>query len=195
MNRSIAIALLLASVPALGCAAPTTEMPVTFDPLVCRATVVQPDLLSQSPDGPEMPGVAPYWFGPGVDPATGQPIVPAGAIVTTTYLQLQTDARAMRRFGELSGPVVGTLVGSPGVVAISLVTGESCNIARTLVIWEDEESMVDFVASDAHITAITSVGEVSRGGSITMHWIAAGPSDATWEAAAAHLASHDGTIY
>jgi heme-degrading monooxygenase HmoA len=195
MNRSITHVLSMFSLLVLGCTSSMVEPEGMFDPDVCRATVVQPDLLSQSPDGPEAPGVAPYWFGPGVDPSTGQPTVPDGAIVTTTYLQLRPEASAQQRFGELSGPVVGTLVSARGVIAISLVTSESCAVARTLVVWEDEESMVEFVASDAHIAAISAVSEVSRGGSITMNWLASASSDATWEAAASRLASHAGPIY
>lgn len=165
----------------------------SFDAVECRATVVQKDLLSQNPEGGDKPGVAPYWFGPGVDKATGKPVVPAGAIVTSTYLQLKPDGAAQKRFGELTGPIVGTLTKSSGLVAASLVTGESCSVARTIVVWKDEAAMLAFVASEAHSAAIGAVGEVSRGGSITTNWVADG--EPSFAVAAEKLKTHNGPVY
>lgn len=164
-----------------------------FDPVECRAVAVQSDLLSQSPEGPEKPPVKPYWFGPGVDKTTGKPIVPAGAIVTTTYLQLRTEPASQKRFGELSGPIVGTLMASPGLVGASIVLGQKCQVARTLVVWKDEASMLAFVSSKAHSDAIGAVGEVSRGGSITTNWVAEG--EPSFEVAAKKLEGHKGPVY
>jgi len=173
---------------------PAADAGPTFDPVECRATVVQKDLASQNPEGADKPGVSPYWFGPGVDKATGKPTVPPGAIVTTTYLQLKPSGAAQQRFGELTGPIVGTLTQSPGLVAASLVTSASCVVARTIVVWKDEATMLAFVASEAHGKAIGAVGEVSRGGSITTSWLGADgePSFAT---AAAKLEGHKGPVY
>lgn len=168
---------------------------VAFDPAQCRPDVVQADLLSQSAEGPSQPEVAPYWIGPGVDPATGIPSVPAGAIMTTTYLQLRTDAASQERFGQLAGGVIGTLMASPGLVATSIVSSQQCALARTLTIWKDEAAMLAFVASSAHADAVNAVDEVSRGGSITMHWLATGAQDASYEMAARKLLDHDGPVY
>ena len=163
-----------------------------FDPAVCRGDVVQPDLSSQDATGAPIP---PAWMGPGVDSSTGLPSVPEGAIITTTYLQLRVDEAGQRRFGELVGPVIGQLMATPGMIAVSLTNSRECGVARTLTVWQDEESMLAFVASDAHTAAMVGTAEVSRGGSITTHWIASGPDDASWARAAERLADHDGPVY
>lgn len=193
-SKLVLLALVL--LPAAGCNGDPVSMgpmgPV-FDRMRCRADVLQPDLVSQGPDGMPLDGIA--WSGPGVDGATGLPIVPAGALVATTYLQLRTSSEAQAAFGEIAGPVAGTLQSAPGLVAVSLASSSSCATVRTLSIWENEDALIAFVASDAHATAIMRVAEVSRGGSITTHWTAASDADGTWEMAAQRLAAHEGPVY
>ena len=166
-----------------------------FDPVECRPDVVQKDLDSQNPEGPDKPAVAPYWIGPGVDRATGKPGILPGMIMTSTYLQLRTDGASMKRFGELAGPVAATLQKSQGLIAALIVTSPKCAVARTLVVWKDEASMMTFVSSEAHSKAMAFVGDVSRGGSITTNWIATGAADGSYTTAAAKLAAHKGPVY
>lgn len=161
----------------------------------CRADVVQKDLMSQSPEGADKPPVAPYWFGPSVDRASGKPNVPPGALVATTYLQLRADANAQQKFGELSGPVAATLMTPDGPLAAMLSFSPGCGIARTISVWKDESSLMRFVSSDAHGKAVAAVSQVSRGGSITTHWVADGATTLGWETAAARFENHQGPEY
>ena len=161
----------------------------------CRAEVVQKDLMSQNPDGPDKPPVTPYWFGSSVDRATGKPNVPPGAPVATTYLQLRADANAQQKFGELSASVAATLMTPDGPLAAMLSFSPGCGIARTISVWKDEPSLMRFVTSDAHGKAVAAVSQVSRGGSITTHWVADGTTPLGWETAAAKLEDHRGPVY
>ena len=75
---------------------------------------------------------------------------------------------------ELSAP-------APGLLAVAFLRSAECATARTLSAWESEEAMMDFVFGEAHLQAIGSVSEVSRGGSITGHWDANSFSAVGWE--------------
>ena len=72
---------------------------------------------------------------------------------------------------------------------MSLATSASCGTGRTLAVWRDEAAMLEFVASTAHIEAMTSVSEISTGHSIAIHWTTSDPSSITWEDAASRLAT------
>lgn len=115
-------------------------------------------------------------------------------VISATYLQLRQEAAAQQRFGELMGPILAELQTRPGLVAISLGTSSRCGVARTLSVWEDDIAMLGFVASKAHGAAVSSVNQVSRGGSLVTHW-AGDSTQATWSAAAEQAAKDDGPFY
>jgi heme-degrading monooxygenase HmoA len=168
---------------------------VSFDPEECRAVVVQKDLKSLNPEGFDKPPVDPIWFGPSVNPATGKPDVPAGAILTSTYLQLKPDAKAQQRFAELATAVGATLQSSPGLLAGMIVNSQKCAVSRTVTIWKDEPSLLAFISTKAHTAAVAGVGEISRGGSITTNWLPKDASEASLQGAAAQFVSHKGPVY
>lgn len=132
--------------------------------------------------------------GPAVDPQTGAVSVPAGAIVSTTYLTLKPDDAAYQRFGQLIDPVIGTLQQSPGLLAVSTGGSMACRELRTLTVWESEAAMMAFVMSDAHMAAMMATGEISRGQSRTMSWTAQAGA-LSWEQAIARFTDHDGPLY
>ena len=121
--------------------------------------------------------------------------LPPGAyVLSTTYLQLRVDPASQQRFGELMGPILADLQTREGLLAFSLGNSAECGSARTLAVWRDDVAMFGFVTGDAHGTAMASIGEVSRGGSIVTHW--AGDADeATWAKAADKLGAEDGPFY
>lgn len=159
----------------------------------CRRDVVEPDLSGQSPDGSPAP-IA--WTGPGADPETGELLPAEGTFVaSTTYLALDGSPEAQARFGELMEPILGELFTNPDLVAVQLGMSPSCGTARTFAVWRSVEGMMRFVAGDAHSAAISSVGEVSRGGSVVTHWEGATIDSLDWEEATARLAADDGPTY
>jgi hypothetical protein len=126
--------------------------------------------------------------GPAVDPESGELQPPSSAfVVSTTYLRLRGEASAQQRFAELAQGIGEALPTQPGLLALQFGSAESCGTARTLSMWQDEESMLGFVASPAHTAAMAAIGEVSRGGSIAAHWSGTDASDVSWTKAAQEL--------
>jgi hypothetical protein len=153
----------------------------------CSRDVLEADL--------EMPGPL---AGPGVDPATGAlkpPPSGSAYMVSTTYLTLNQAQEAQARFGELMGPLQESLAAQAGLVALQFGTSKACGTARTLSIWVSQEGMYDFVLGPAHTEAMSSIGEISRGGSVVAHWEASSPDAMTWEEAARQVGALDGPFY
>jgi hypothetical protein len=159
----------------------------------CERGVIEGDLAGGPPNMP----TAPVLVGPGVDPTTGQLIPPTSGeyFVSTTYLSIRGTPEAQQRFGMLMGPMLEDLPSrmSPegGLVAMGLATSASCGTGRTLTVWRDEAAMLDFVASPAHIQAMTAVTEISTGHSVAIHWTTADASSIDWDDAASRLAVSD----
>jgi hypothetical protein len=121
--------------------------------------------------------------------------LPAGNyIISTTYLTLRQEGPAQMRFGELMGPIAADLAAREGLVAYSLGSSRSCGTARTLAVWRDDMAMIDFVIGPAHAAAVSSVRDVSRGGSIVTHWQGS-EATASWTAAVDHAGAYDGPRY
>jgi heme-degrading monooxygenase HmoA len=127
--------------------------------------------------------------GPLTAPAPGQ------YLMTTTYLRLPLSKKALARFRELAAPMNDELKTNQGLVRVTTRLSGSCNTARTLSVWKSEADMMKFVTGPSHAKAMGAVPEVSRGGSITTHWMDS-EAGATWEKAAQSLAAdNDGPIY
>lgn len=161
----------------------------------CSAGVVQDDLTYEGTEAEGTPPNPPrVWFGPNVG-ASGELTVQPGAVVSTTYLRLKLDDPSLQRFSELTAPVVAAFFAADGMLAASIANSRHCGLARTLAVWRDEAAMMKFVTSAEHMAAIADISEVSRGGSITTHWTANKPEDASWPVAAEKLKNHRGRQY
>ncbi|MCP4227010.1 MAG: hypothetical protein GY773_27015, partial [Actinomycetia bacterium] len=134
-------------------------------------------------------------IGPMGDPANWPQELPPTAVVSTTYLRLQENDTAEAAFDEIMAPIIGDLLGSEGLMGVSFARSRSCEVTRTLSLWETEEAMMNFVLGEAHLNAIQRVGEVSRGGSITDHWPASDFETLNWESIIPELVNHDGPVY
>ncbi len=167
----------------IACSGEETPQPMENpDPLPhCKAEVLPADWTTQGPLG-----------GPGVD-MNGE-LMPGNYIASTTYLRLKVGAATQERFNQLLGPIVMDLMAQPDLVAMQTGSSVECSTARTLTIWKSEEGMYNFVRGAAHSAAVSAVSEVSRGGSITGHWMA-DEKKATWEEALVRLKDHQGPIY
>ena len=113
-------------------------------------------------------------------------------LMATTYLRLRADQSAL--FQQLVGPVIADITTRSGLVALSTARSMQCGTARTLTVWRDEASMLEFVVGEAHGKAMESIHDLSRGGSVTAHWTG-DQAAATWDAAAEHLATTDRPEY
>lgn len=118
-----------------------------------------------------------------------------GYVASSTFLRLKPGDETNTRFQELLGPILAGFPSRPGMQAFQLALAASCNTARTLSVWASVEDMYDFVTSEEHMTAVSAVGEVSRGGSIVVHWDAATAEETSWQEAARKLAAATGPFY
>lgn len=132
--------------------------------------------------------------GPAVN-AQGELIVPAGAVIATTYIALKPGDEAIGALQTLAGPVFNDLMARPGLLAVGGASSPSCRASRTLTVWESEAAMMDFVMGDAHMAAIQRTGELSRGGSVTMSWGDEPAGALTWPRIVDRLRQHDGPRY
>jgi len=184
------IAALLASFAA-GCSAdddPTERSGAETDPMSspdagtpdpfadCDRTVLEPDAAMMDEHGNPVP---PRWIGPAADPQTGALALDPNTSyhVSATYLPLLPSEAAMAEFSGLQPALAETLAGHGGVLALQLLFSPSCNVARTFTVWRDEDAMVEFVVSPAHLQAMAALARMSRGGSTTVSWTAS-PGDA-----------------
>lgn len=117
--------------------------------------------------------------------ADGGVLPPGPWLVSTTYLRLVPEPAAAAAFQAVMGPVAAALPTTPGLAAVSIGTSTACATARTLAVWEDQASMLDFVTGPAHAAAMAHIGDFSRGGSTTLHFTADG--GVGWTDAAARL--------
>jgi hypothetical protein len=80
----------------------------------------------------------------------------------------------------------------PGLAAVAVGTSVQCNTARTLALWVDQASMLDFVTGPEHALAMTRASQFSRGGSSTTHFT--GDETLSWGQAVTHLNANSSTF-
>jgi hypothetical protein len=61
-------------------------------------------------------------------------------------------------------------------------------------VWRDDVAMFGFVTGEAHGRAAQAIDELSRGGSVVMHW-SGDKSSANWSSAMNYLAEAEGPFY
>jgi heme-degrading monooxygenase HmoA len=149
----------------------------------CARGSIESDLAFTPMSGPKVEGGA--LVAPGAE----------GYVVSSTFLRLRPGEESNKRFQELFAPILAGFAARPGMQAFQLGLSASCNTARTLSVWSSTEAMYDFVTSDEHMAAVNAVGEVSRGGSVVVHWDATNVDESSWDEAARKLASASGPFY
>jgi heme-degrading monooxygenase HmoA len=94
--------------------------------------------------------VAAPLHGPNYDQSKGglQGDTQGSYVVSTTVLYLKTGVKT--DFFKVATQVTGQVDKAPGMVAWGLASDDGCGSQRTLVVWESEEAMYDFVRSGAH---------------------------------------------
>ncbi len=124
--------------------------------------------------------------GPGLDPDAGLVEPQAEYIVSTTQILPIPDQQ--QRFLDLVADVGTQLDGQPGFVAYGLAIEPTCGFARTLSIWRDEASMLAFVGSGAHATAMAATAEVGVTGRVTSFTVTAAELPISWDTAIERIA-------
>lgn len=88
-------------------------------------------------------------------------------VVHTTQIYTKPDGE--QDFLMLSGAIIATLADTPGLVAWTVGNDEGCGVSRTMGIWESDEALYTFVASEAHAAAMAQTTALSFTGR-TMHF-------------------------
>ncbi len=150
----------------------------------CSRDVLEDDYYVVDATG--QPGPA-RWYGPGAD-GDGNLIDDGESeyVVSVTYLAISPQGNDV--FLGLAAGNAMALYSNPGMVAVQLGGGLECLTGRTFTVWEDMESLMAFVGSDAHLQSISSFPAISRGGSTLSVWPEPVPaSEITLENAMARL--------
>ena len=127
------------------------------------------------------------FVGPGIDSNgalvdTGQKSYVVGA--TAAYIQPDNESK----FFELTGAVFQSLSSSDGFIGFSAGTSDQCGLARTLTVWKDDASLMQFVVSDAHAAAMAAGTDVISQGATTSYVLPADQIPPSWDDAVARVA-------
>jgi len=98
--------------------------------------------------------------GPGYDPKEGLLIEADTLVAAVTYAEIARGQRSA--FDDHVDAIVEQTEVSGGFVARSLRGELAGREVWTLTVWEDEESMAAFAASDAHLAAMGAAHEVTE---------------------------------
>lgn len=134
--------------------------PETQEPTQSTAKIDTCDETDFSPTG---------WFGPGVD-ENGKLTTPAGQYIfaATAGLPKNTEEDQLL-FGMHSELVGADLMTREGLIAVNFGGSEICGIGRTMTLWKDRKSMMQFVLGDAHRDAILATTDALQEFK-TAHW-------------------------
>lgn len=126
------------------------------------------------------------WLGPDTENGELNPLA-GTSIVATTFALITPGAED--DFNVCVGAITEQIMMSAGVRAIRFGSSAECGVGRTITLWEDLPSMMDFAFSGAHVDAIGNASSVTLPGSATTQYTGDSQEDVTWEAAAEQLAS------
>jgi len=135
------------------------------------------------------------FMGPGFDPDTGELVAPLEPpyIVAATIGWPKPEPQFFEELGMHSELVSTEVFGSEGLIGASFGGSEVCGNARTLTIWADEEALMNFVFSGAHLAAIAIV-PTSMLAWETTHWTEASSTEPpTWDLATQKLIEAHGS--
>lgn len=138
--------------------------------------------------------VSPF-AGPGFDPETGELLAPLQPpyIVATTIGWPKPEPQYFEELGMHSEAVVGEIFANEGLIGASFGGSQACGNARTLSIWTDEEALMDFVFSGAHLAAMPIVSTSMQAWETT-HWTELESAEPpTWELATSKLIEAHGS--
>ncbi len=111
-------------------------------------------------------------------------------VAHTTQIYVRPDGED--EFFQRSGELFGVLAETPGLVAWTVGTSETCGVARTMGIWESEEALYAFVAGDVHAQAMARTTALSFTGKTTHFDVSKEEAEAlSWDGMRAELEGID----
>ena len=115
--------------------------------------------------------VALPWTGSAFDSESGELIEPLRPpyVIASTVGWAKTDPEAIEMLGDSTGRIIDDALAREGLLGGTFGSSRSCGAARTLTIWRDEESMLEFVWSGLHLEAI-SLAEATMQSFGHVHW-------------------------
>lgn len=110
-------------------------------------------------------------------------------IASTTILLVKDDSVSTDTFNKHMTILQEKLKTQPGLIGLSLAfTPLSNKDWRTLAVWESEDAMFAWVASDEHAAAMSDMADKAESGSQVASWeIKKEEVPPTWDDAKAHL--------
>jgi hypothetical protein len=146
-------------------------------------------LACASPEPVETP-----FEGPGYDPEVGVTLAQDTFVLAVTELHVKNAPGPGKTFGEHAN-AIGEHLYSGQVEIPDFVGGSFRNIGQlewwTLSVWADEASMMEFVLSEPHVSAMADLSVVSRAARSTHVEIAAADIPVDWDLALDTLADVD----
>ena len=129
--------------------------------------------------------------GPGYKPSEGglQAPLQEAYLASTTAIAIKPDEASGKRFFELTVPIIGQLTQMEGVVGWEVALSDKCGYGRTITVWRNEEAMMGFVMSDAHVAAMSESASVSTAAVVTSWEIPAAEIPLSWDVARAKAAA------
>jgi heme-degrading monooxygenase HmoA len=115
-------------------------------------------------------------------------------IAATTDIIVKSDSAAQDLFNKDFNAVQDELKTSPGLIGYSLDFIVGGDDYRTLTVWEDEQSMVNFVASKAHATAMGNATKIGQHGEVTSWNVALKDMPPTFDDAKKELAKQGTSV-
>jgi heme-degrading monooxygenase HmoA len=169
---SISLTLLALSLAACASQEPPAPGPALAERIEKLAACTPTDLVVLAP-----------WIGPGFDENSGALLapLPAGHIeaVAQGWRKYDPEATALR--ADNGKRVLEDALGRPGLIGFESVESEACDISISHTLWRDEQSMLAFVTSTAHATAMANASKMHHAFA-GAHW--PGPSRSappTWK--------------
>lgn len=109
--------------------------------------------------------------GPGYNASQGGLLQPPQDryIASTTLISPKPDEASQARFFELMAPIFQLLATHDGLIGFQVASSDACGYDRTMSVWRDEEAMMAFVMSDAHVAAMGEAATISTAAVVT-HW-------------------------
>jgi hypothetical protein len=130
-----------------------------------------------------------HFTGPGYDPQKGLlPPVQASYVAATTVLLMSPDPATQMLFTQLAGPVIVQVPTQAGLVGYQIAISSKCHYARTLTVWRDMDSMMEFVASPNHAHAMENGQQVTSAAAVANWTIQAADMPPTWAVARMQIA-------
>jgi len=127
------------------------------------------------------------FMGPAFDPETGELVAPLPLphVVATTVGWPEADGGEI--LGTHTNNVIGDVFQREGLLGASFGMSETCGSARTITLWADEASMMQFVMGDVHVAAIQNALSYTKAWETT-HWSeTADDQPPSWERAREQL--------